>query len=277
MSAQITQQDRAAVATHLRQWSLTRNVPQIQIDRMINDLLAGHHDEQIQRAAAASHPPSTEQQPPIASPVPTFSFQTPFRTFLVPQTLAPVAMSHVPPLSSVPAVIASNQRPSLTFLSTVPAPVTLVARTTGPGRLESIQHSTSYSGQQGNMSFSYSSSSTSTAFPAYVHHVIRPTPMVSPMHALRPAPSIAPAPIPLAPAIQPTLQILPPPRIVTAAPVPSQAPSLPVPGLQVPSTNNAALPQAPQNPRLAQAFGQQLRQQTYFSSPPGLPDRSVRR
>lgn len=277
MSAQITQHDRVAVARHLRQWSLARNIPQTQIDRMVNDLLAGHHDAQIQQAAPPNQPYSMEQQPPIVNPVPSYGTQMPLGTFLVPQCLPPAVMQMVPLLLPVQAAIASNRRPSPTFLSTDPAPVTLVARTTIPGGAESIQHDTFHSGQQGNITLSYSSSSTLTTFPASTHHVVLPTPMISPMHELLPAPSIAPAPTPLPAAISPVVPASPPPRVATAASVPLQVPTFAVPGPQIVATHHAALSQAPQNPRLARAFGQQLGQQTYFSKPLGLPDRSVRR
>lgn len=261
MSTDITQQDRVAVATHLRQWALARNFPQNQVDRMINDLLAGHHDAQIQRAAPLSQPRPVARQPSGASSVPAFIFRTPFGMFLVPQNLVPIFMPHALALFSMPAAT-GQPIPNPTFLSTAPASLTLTARTTMPGEGESIKYSTAYSSRQDDMAFSYSSSSTSTSFQAATHHFIHPIPMVSAMNALLPAPSVTAAPIRLAPAIKPTIQALPPPRIATAAQAISRALSFTVSAPQVPANGNAAVSQAPQNPRLAQKFGQQPSQQT---------------
>jgi hypothetical protein len=179
--------------------------------------------------------------------------------------------------------------PSVQVASHVPGVQT--TRTTFPGG-EAIQQNSSYSGQQGNTTFQYSSSSTSVNFTPgaqlppqssmqYVQQPALPLPAIP---QLQPPPTYIAMPMPAHPHLQPQSQSQPQPQQ-------SPKPRSPSPSYMTFNANNTptvetiptpeqvfnpvAANQAPQNTRLADRFKRELTEATYFSSVPGMPDRGV--
>jgi hypothetical protein len=184
----------------------------------------------------------------------------------------------------------SCQTPSVQAQTTSHIPGVQTSRTTFPGG-EAIHQNSSYSGQQGNTTFRYSSSSTSMNFtpaaqlppPAwsvqYAHQPALPLPSIPQVQA---APTFIAMPMPVPAHPQPQPQ--PPQHHETRSPSPSymtlNAGNTPiVETIPTPEQvfNPVAANQAPQNTRLADRFKRELTEATYFSDIPGMPDREVRR
>ena len=178
------------------------------------------------------------------------------------------------------------------------SPDTQTIRTTFPGG-EAIQQSSSYSGQHGNTTFQYSSSSTSMSFSPGTQHLAQPTPLppvrcvqqpalsviASPQTVLVPEPNMPASPQPYT-QMQRPLETRVHPRPQPQSPLHHvQAPIVELPPAQTPILEVHPTPEpifhpttanhAPQNKRLADSFKRELSEATYFSDIPGMPDRSV--
>jgi len=300
MNAQITQQARENLAQQRRQWAMERNVSLAQTEQMVMAVLSGQYDAQILRTAQTAGP--MPQQPSgFGNAGPSFGFQTPFGTFPLP-TMPPISIPVVPGAYPPPPTMVPNMFPTNSMEISPIRPNTQTTRTAFPGG-ETIQQSSSYSGQNGSTSFQYSSSSTSMSFSPSVQHLPHATPLPPIRYIQQPTlPTMAssqPAPVPIAiipappqPQPQPYMQrplanpILPHPQpqpqphhmqapIIDLSPVQTPIVELPPTPEQIfhPTTAN----QAPQNKRLADSFKRELSEATYFSDIPGMPDRSVQR
>ena len=263
---------------------MTRNFSLVQIEQMVMAVLSGQYDAQLLQTAQPSG--STQhQQSDFGNVAPIFGFQTPFGTFPLP-AVPPVPMP-IPTIIGTyppPATVVPNMFPTNIMQADPLAPNVQSTRTTFPGG-ETIQQSSSYSGQHGSTNFQYTSSSTSTSFSPIVQHAAQAAPPAPIGYVQQPAlPTIAslqqvststvPAPSQSQSYMQRLLepQINPQPQfhsvqtpIVELPPVPEQ--------IFHPTTIN----QAPQNRRLADSFKRELSEATYFSDMPGMPDRSVQR
>jgi hypothetical protein len=308
MNPQITQQTREDGAWQLRQWALSRNVSLAQIEQMVVAVVSGQYDAQLLQArpAAQNHAPTYQHQQShqhhqqhqqqhqqthtFTNPTQPFSFQTPFGTFPLPtmpqQPIPTIPGTYPPPATSVPNMFLT---PSVQVGSHVPGVQT--TRTTFPGG-EAIQQNSSYSGQQGNTTFQYSSSSTSMNFtpgahrapPSSMQYTQQPAPPLPSIPPLQPPPTYNAMPMPMPAHPQPQPQPQQPQPLKTRSPSPSymtlNAGSTPVVDT-VPTPehvfNPVAASQVPQNSRLADRFKRELTEATYFSDIPGMPDRGVQR
>lgn len=287
MDARISQETHQNAAQQLRQWASTRNVPQAQLEQMVSAVLSGQHDAQILQAmpSGQNNNPLTQQNNIFAGPNPPFTFQTPFGTVPMP-SIPPMPIPTAPNMCPPPASMVPNMFPIPAVQANPQVPVSESTRTVFPGG-EALQQNSSYSGQQGNTTFQYSSSSTSMTFTLEVQMPVLPPPL---MQMQQPAMPIMPQPtIPLPRATMPQLAMpdpahYQPPQPSTYYIQPQDSFSnltanFPPPVIEVPEPifNPAAAEQAPQNPRLAGKLKQKLDEATYFSDVPGMPDRSVRR
>lgn len=271
---------------------------------MVMAVLSGQYDAQILRT---TQPPGNheQQQTGFGNAGPTFGFQTPSRIFPLP-TMPPIPIPAIPGTYPPPPIVVPNMFPTTGLEVNTVLPNSQTTRTIFPGG-EAIQQSSSYSGQHGNTTFQYSSSSTSMSFSPDLQHQSHQTPLPPIQYIPQPVrttivspppehlPSIpAPAPAPSQP--QPFMQrpldthILPqhqPQPQPQPAPHHVQAPTINIPPMQTPIVELPPTPeqifhpttvnQAPQNKRLADSFKRELSEATYFSDIPGMPDRSVQR
>jgi hypothetical protein len=284
MDARNTQQNRENLAQQFRQWAMARNVSLAQTEQMVAAVLCGQYDHQMLQTAQ----PSTStysQQHDIGNVAPAFGFQTPFGTFPIP-AMPPLPIQTVPGAFPPPATVVPNMFPTSEVQAGALVPNVQSTMTTFPGG-EAIQQSSSYSGQHGSTTFTYSSSSTSMNFSPSPQYIAQPAPPPSIQYIQQPAPptvappqpapkygmpapALAPAPSQsymqphLEPQIHPQPQFQPTP-VVELPPVPEQ--------IIHPTTAN----RAPQNSRLADSFKRQLSEATYFSDIPGMPDQGVQR
>lgn len=287
MDAQLTQQHREDICRQLQQWGVSRNVPRVQLEQMVQAILAGHHDAQIVQSMPVAQKPPISYHPSYVPVVALHGLQTPFGIFPWP-TMPPLPVPMGPRVFTPPPLTVPNMFPGGVPPAVPHAPNVQTTRTLIPGG-EIIQQSSSCTGQQGTGIFQYASSSTSMNFTPDAQVLPQP-PQLAPIHypqqpilPLSPAGHIGPAytPEPLPPQPQQQAGPVQPPQImqgVKSPPAHARAPNRP--STPDPAFNPAVAPQEPQNPRLAAALRNQLHEgheETYFSDPPGMPDNSVPR
>ena len=298
MSAQITQETRENFAQQFRQWAMERNVSLAHIEQMVIAMLSGQYDAEMLPTA---QPSGIHQLQPIGfgNVGLAFGFQTPFGTFPLP-AMPPMPVPAIPGAYPPPATVVPNMFPTGGRAMNPISPNTQTTRTTFPGG-EAIQQSSSYSGQHGNTTFQYSSSSTSMSFAPSTQQLAQPTPPSPIRYVQQPALSVTTSPqavlvtgpnMPAPP--QPHTQMQRPletqshphsqPRSLphhVQAPIvelsPAQTPIVEAPPTPEPIFHPTTANQAPQNKRLADSFKRELSEATYFSDIPGMPDRSVQR
>lgn len=175
--------------------------------------------------------------------------------------------------------------PSMFPVGTNLAPTVQHTRTFFPGG-DLVQQNLSYSGQQGNATFQYNSSSSSMNFTPGAQLPLYPPALGSTQYLQQPAPPMLQANDTgllhtqdhLLPQVQQQPRTAQPLGFVEVVEAESASPSpmssSPSPD---PAFNPVVPPQEPQNPRLAGVFQNQLNEETYFSDPPGMPDTGVRR
>jgi hypothetical protein len=292
MDAQITQQTRKNLAQQFRQWAMERNVSLAQTEQMVAAVISGQYDAQMLQVTRPSAPIYNQQQE-FGTAAPTFGFRTPFGTFPIP-AMPPLPVLTVPGAYPPPATVVPNMFPTNAVQAMPTVPNVQSTRTTFPGG-ESIQQSSSYSGQHGNTIFQYSSSSTSMNFSPGPQHLAQPAPLPAIQYVQQPVlPTIAspqpapifsvPAPAPVPPQPQPQSQpqlYMHPPVELHVHPTPQYQP-LQTPAVELPPRpeqifHPTTANQQPQNSRLADSFRRELNEATYFSDIPGMPDQSVQR
>lgn len=287
MNAQITQQHREDICRQLQQWGVSRNVPQSQLEQMVQAILAGHHDAQIVQSMPATQGPPINYHPSYVPAVAAHGLQTPFGLFPRP-AIPPLPVPMGPRVLTPPPLTVPNMFPGGVPPAMPHAPNVQTTRTLIPGG-EIIQQSSSCTGQQGTDTFQYASSSTSMSFTPGAQMPPQPPQLASihypqqPILPMSPAGHIGPAYTPEYLPPQPQQQGEPaqPPQVMQVADSPPAHATIgnrpPTPD---PAFNPAVAPQEPQNPRLAEALRNQLHEdheETYFSDPPGMPDNSVPR
>lgn len=292
MDSQITQQTRENLAQQFRQWAMERNVSLVQTEQMVMAMLSGQYDAQMSRTAQplGIH---QQQQSGFGNAGPAFGFQTPFGTFAMPP-MPPVPIPAIPGAYPPPANVVPNMFPTNAMRMSPILPTNQTTKTAFPGG-EAVQQSSSHSGQHGNRTFQYNSSSTSMSFSPGAPHLPRPTPLHSIQNIQQPtlptiaSPQAAPVPVTsmsVPPQPQPYMQEplsnhnIPQPQLQHQPRPPAHSVQAPIAELP-PSPEQIFHPitagQAPQIQRLADLFKRELSEVTYFSDIPGMPDRSVQR
>jgi hypothetical protein len=311
-------QSREDVAAQLRVWAASRSLPSDQIEQMVSAVRSGLYDDQILRARTTvpQHDQQQQQQQQpftyLTQPL-SFNSNPPFNGFF-PMPTMPV-MPAMPAMPTIIPLIPNQAYPippttvppmfPTTALQNAATPMNQSSTTTNFPGGQSIQQTSSYAGQQGNTTFQYSSSSTSTTsfdpsvqfpstmqpvFPAIAHptHFMTPAPVLQqqtllhqpqPHHQHQQQPPSPPPQqslplhthnLPMRPRDHSTTQQTVTPITTTAAvqPDPLFNPAL-----------EEVVDQEPQNPRLTETFRRQLDadEATYSSPVPGRADRRVER
>jgi hypothetical protein len=249
--------------------------------------------DQQQHQASGNH-----VQPLPFIPQPQFS-----GFFPMPPMLAMPAIPTIPPLMPIPAypppLISIPSMFPTTALQNTTTPFNQSSTTTSFPGGQTIQQTSSHSGQQGNTTFQYSSSSTSMSFDPGVQ--LPPTLQPGLPAVTYSTRFVTPAPPPLLQQQtllqpqnhhqqQPTQQSIPhhhqelpmrsrDPDPVQHTPMPAAAPAAVPPETLFNPVMEDVVDQEPQNPRLAETFRRQLEsdEATYFSPVPGRADRKVQR